>query len=191
MSRNIENINNKITAIHACLTQLTKRSPDHSYIFLSDSLSSLTSLQDPYTNNNTITQGMHVVLHTLSSIKTTVTFIWIPGHVGYPLHDSVGRVAKNATHLSEITILPHHLYMILEISTGLTSPSGKVNHTRNLKQSNPNPSSGLHETDIPPRRSHPFSPHPTHSSSPPPRSPRLTFMELLPYLSPSLMSCPP
>jgi len=70
--------------------------------FCNTVLSSLISLQDPYTDN-AIPQRIHVILQSLSSIKSTVTFIWILGHIGHPHHDAVDRTAKQATQSLKIT----------------------------------------------------------------------------------------
>ena len=45
--------------------------------------SSLLSLQDDYYNNS-LTQRIHIPLKTLLLIQSSVTFIWIPGHIGLP-----------------------------------------------------------------------------------------------------------
>lgn len=92
----------ELSAIYSCLTQLTQRPPNHRYLILSDSLSSLLSLQDTH-SSNPITQRIHILLHTLSSNNSTVLFIWIPGHINHPDHDIVDRAAKDSTTHPKIT----------------------------------------------------------------------------------------
>ena len=92
----------ELTAIHSCLSHLTQRPPQQNYIILTDSLSSLLSLQDPY-SNNPLSQRILISLQTLSSIQSAVTFIWIPSHIGLPHHDEVDRAAKESTLSHTIT----------------------------------------------------------------------------------------
>ena len=68
------------------------------YLLLTDSLSSLQSIRDPE-STNPITQRIHIVLQTLSTIQSSAIFIWIPGHIGHPQHDRVDQAAKEAKNL--------------------------------------------------------------------------------------------
>ena len=72
------------------------------YLILTDSLSSLHSIANPYPTNP-ITQRIFVTLSSLYSNNTFITFLWIPGHVGFPNHDKVDQAAKTATSLPKIT----------------------------------------------------------------------------------------
>ena len=94
----------ELSAIHSCLSQLTEHPPGLNYILLSDSLSSLLSLQDPC-STNPITQRIHVTLQTLSTTQSAVTFVWIPDHIDLLRHDVVDLVAKNSTLFPKITDL--------------------------------------------------------------------------------------
>ena len=97
----------ELSAIRACLSHLAQGPPTYKYILLTDSLSALLSIQDPYTSNP-ITQRIHIILYTLSSIHSPVVFICIPSHVGFPDHDKVDQAAKDSTLLPKITD-PSHL----------------------------------------------------------------------------------
>jgi len=90
----------ELNAILACLSHLTHRPSRHNYLLLTDSLSSL--LRDPE-STNIITQRIHIVLQTLSTMQSSVIFIWIPGHIGHPQHDRVDQAAKEATRFSGIS----------------------------------------------------------------------------------------
>jgi len=98
----------ELSAIYSCPSNLTKRPPGHKYVLLSYSLSSFLSLQDPYTDNP-ITQRTHVILQTLSTIKSTVIFtsIWIPSHIGAIriMMLSTGRPNKPPNHPKLRTLL--------------------------------------------------------------------------------------
>jgi len=74
----------ELNAILACLSHLTHRPPRHNYLLLTDSLSSLQFVRDPGSTNS-ITQLIHMVLQILSTIQSSVIFIWIPGYIGHPL----------------------------------------------------------------------------------------------------------
>ena len=111
---------NKMPSSPASLTSLVF--PNSNYLLFSDSLSSLQALLDPFASNP-LTRLTFIVLSTLFSINSTVTFIWIPGHIDLPEHDSVDQAAKNATLLPQITDTrspPPHLPS-LKSSTGPTT----------------------------------------------------------------------
>jgi len=92
----------ELNAILTCLSHLTHRHPRHNYWILTDSLSSLQSIRDPE-STNFITQRIHIVLQTLSTIQSSVFFIWIPGHIGHLQHNRVDQAAKEATRFPKIS----------------------------------------------------------------------------------------
>jgi len=71
----------ELIAIFSCLSQLTQLPPHGRFLLLNDSLSSLQSLSNPFSTNPLI-QRIHRTLHSLHSIGSQITFIWIPGHTG-------------------------------------------------------------------------------------------------------------
>ena len=71
-------------------------------ILLSDSLSSLQSLQDPYTTQPLI-QRIQLSLLSLFSMNFRITFAWIPEHIGFSNHDMVDEAAKEAISHPKIT----------------------------------------------------------------------------------------
>jgi len=89
----------ELNAILAFLSHLTHRSPRHNYLLLTDSFSSLQAIWD-LESTNLITQP--IVLQILSTIQSSVIFIWIPGHIGNPQDDRVDQAAKEATRFPKI-----------------------------------------------------------------------------------------
>lgn len=106
VSHRIQNIASvysaELIAIFACLSHLSQLPPNNKFLLLTDSLSSLHSLTDPYTINPLI-QRIYLTLNTLNSINSQITFIWIPGHIGLPEHDIVDHAAKQATLFPRVT----------------------------------------------------------------------------------------
>ena len=92
----------ELSAILSCLSHLANLPPQSKFLLLSDSLSSLQSILDPF-SLNPLTQLIHITLYTLSSIQTSVTFVWIPGHIDLPEHDAVDLAAKSASASPKIT----------------------------------------------------------------------------------------
>ena len=92
----------ELTAIYACLSHILHLPSQNKYLILTDSLSSLKSISDPY-SSNPITQRILLVLHTLTATKISIVFMWIPGHIDFPDHDLIDRAAKQATSLPKIT----------------------------------------------------------------------------------------
>ena len=92
----------ELLAISSCLTHISQLSPNGKFILLSDSLSSLRLIVDPY-NANPLIQRIHLILHSLNPINTRVTFIWLPGHINLIEHDTVDLAAKQASSLQIIT----------------------------------------------------------------------------------------
>ena len=92
----------ELMAIFSCLSQLAQLPPSTKYILLTDSLSSLHLITDPYSTNPLI-QRIHLLLTTLNSLCTDIILIWIPGHVDFPPHDAVDAAAKQALSFPTIT----------------------------------------------------------------------------------------
>jgi len=95
--------------IFSCLSELP---PNSKYILLTDSLSSLHLINDPF-NPNPIIKRIYHVLSTLNSLRSTVTFIWVPCHIGFLEHDAVDLAAKETSSQTSITDklnLPHAQY---------------------------------------------------------------------------------
>ena len=92
----------ELMAIQSCLSHIAQLPPNSKYLLLTDSLSSLHSLQDS-SPLNPLVQRILLILHSLSSINCKITFMWIPGHINLPEHDAVDLAAKRATSLSRIT----------------------------------------------------------------------------------------
>ena len=91
----------ELNAILSCIIKLSHMPPGH-FLLLTDSLSSLISLQNPFSSHPLI-QRLHLSLLSLSESNSSITLCWIPGHIGLPGHDAVDRAAKQATLLTKIT----------------------------------------------------------------------------------------
>lgn len=92
----------ELIAILACLAHIAQLETHRNYILLTDSLSSLQSLTNPF-STNPIVQRIYLTLLTIKSINSNVTFVWIPGHIGFRPHDAVDEAAKKATSSPKIT----------------------------------------------------------------------------------------
>jgi len=93
----------ELTTIFACLSWLTQSLLDGKFLLLTDSLSSLFAILNT-SSTNLVVQRIHLTLHTLTSINTKVTLIWIPGHINLPEHaDAVDMAARQATRRSKIS----------------------------------------------------------------------------------------
>jgi len=88
----------ELNAILACVAQIAQLQPEQNYLLLTDSLSSLQALTDPFSTNPLI-QRIHLSLLTIDSLKSQITFLWIPGHIDFPPHEAVDAAAKQATSL--------------------------------------------------------------------------------------------
>ena len=76
--------------------------PPSNYLLLTDSLSSLLTLQNLF-STNPLTQRIQLALLSLYSIGSHITLAWIPGHVDFPDHDVVDEAAKLATSIPKIS----------------------------------------------------------------------------------------
>jgi len=48
-------------------------------------------------------ERIYLTLSTLNTIRSTIAFIWTPGHIGFLDHDAVDQAAKQASTLTSIT----------------------------------------------------------------------------------------
>ena len=77
----------------------------------SDSLSSIDAIQS-YTPQNAIVSQIRFIIHTLKQQKTSITFCWIPSHIGIEGNERVDIYAKDAISLRpSISILPIEDYL--------------------------------------------------------------------------------
>ena len=73
--RNIASVSTaELMAIFSCLSQLSHLPPNSKYILLTDSLSSLHLIADPYSTNPLI-QRIHLTLTTLNLLNSDITLI--------------------------------------------------------------------------------------------------------------------
>ena len=101
--RNIASIfTAELNAIFTYLSNLTTFPSPLKFLILSDSLSSLLAIQDPH-STNPIVQRIHILLHSLTSSSTSITFLWIPGHIDLKDHDAVDFAAKQSLQSPNIT----------------------------------------------------------------------------------------
>ena len=92
----------ELNAILSCLSCLTLLPPSSNFLLLTDSLSSLHAISDPE-SPNPLVQLIQITLSSLTSIKSTVVFVWVPGHIDLPEHDAVDLAAKNTLSFPKIT----------------------------------------------------------------------------------------
>jgi len=94
--------------IFSCLSHITQLPPKGRYSFLTNSLSTLHSplstlhsLHEPSPSNPVVQRLL--ILYSLTAVDCKITFIWIPGHMNQPEHDTVDLAAKQDTLLLRIT----------------------------------------------------------------------------------------
>lgn len=68
------------------------------FVLFSDSLSSLQSLQDPFSKNSLVQKIQDIV----QTSRKVFCFAWIPGHKGIHGNEKADMLAKNAIHANEI-----------------------------------------------------------------------------------------
>ena len=99
-------------ALPGCLW--LKPSNSNKFIILTDSLSSLQTLQN--LNPKTLTKLLLDILETQDTLTKAgyhIKFIWIPSHVGLPGNEIADKLAKQATLLDSINLQP--TYTLQEI----------------------------------------------------------------------------
>lgn len=92
----------ELLAIYSGLFQLTHFPSNSKFVLLTDSLSSLQSIKDP-SSNNPIVYRIHVLLLNLASSRSSISSLWIPGHIDHPEHDLVDHAAKQASFSPSIS----------------------------------------------------------------------------------------
>jgi len=76
--------------------------PPLQFLLLTDSLSPRIAMQDSH-SSNAIVQHIHILLHSLTSSSSLITFLWIPGHINLPEYDPVDLAALQSVHTPAIT----------------------------------------------------------------------------------------
>lgn len=91
----------ELSAIFLCLQEITQRVASTNYVLVSDSLSSLQAITDPY-SSHPLVQRILLLHHSIASSNISIVFLWAPGHVGLAKGDIVDKAAKRATKLPKI-----------------------------------------------------------------------------------------
>jgi len=91
----------ELSAIFMCLQEIAQRKTNTKYILVSDSLSSLQAITDPYSSHPLI-QRILMLHHTIASNNISIIFLWSPGHIGLAKADIVDKAAKRATKLPKV-----------------------------------------------------------------------------------------
>ena len=92
----------ELTAILSCLSHLTCLPPPLKCLILTDSLSSLLAIQD-HESTNPIVQRILILINSLTSSSSSISFLWIPSHINFEKHDVVDHAAKQSLLLPIIT----------------------------------------------------------------------------------------
>lgn len=79
-------------------------------LIISDSLSSLMSIQSKQSSSNTLILNQILVeVHNLMSAGVDVEFLWVPSHIGIFGNECADKLAKDALQSVQITVLPLEL----------------------------------------------------------------------------------
>ena len=91
----------ELQTIFTCLSCLSHRLSRPFTKLLTDSLSSILAMQDTYSDN-----PIHILLSSLTAPSITVSFLWIPSHIGLPKHHAVDIPAEEPLLSPTITDSP-------------------------------------------------------------------------------------
>lgn len=101
----------ELVAILSCLEYIADNHL-HLTVILTDSLSSLQSLQNTF-NTQPLVQMIHDLLHTLTTRRYSVKFVWVPSHVGIPGNAAADKAAGEAASAPR-TRLPYNTVIDLK-----------------------------------------------------------------------------
>lgn len=79
----------------------------YKFLIISDSMSSLKAIQDPFSENPLI-QELHELLLLIRQDHKIIKFLWTPSHRGIPGNEIVDELAKEATHIQQIQTITTH-----------------------------------------------------------------------------------
>jgi len=80
-------------AIYEVLKIVLSTNPENCRIIISDSLSALSSISNPYSKNELVQHIQKLI----SEINRPTSFIWVPSHVGIPVNERADSIAYEAT----------------------------------------------------------------------------------------------
>ena len=92
----------ELSAIFHCLHHISLSTEHSHYTILTDSISSLLSIQNIF-SEHPIVQKIQSIVHSLTLINIEIQFLFIPSHIGIPGNERVDQSAKTATTSSPIT----------------------------------------------------------------------------------------
>lgn len=93
----------ELVAILSCIQSLAQKPPSSKFLILTDSLSSLKACENPF-STHPLVQRILISLHTLDTCNISLTFIWVPAHIGIEGNETVDRAAKKATKFPKISL---------------------------------------------------------------------------------------
>ena len=97
--------NAELSAIHHCLKDiLASKLTNKNFLIQSDSLSSLLSIQNIFTDHP-IVQNIHKILYDLQNLNFIIQFAYVPSHIGIHGNEIVDTLAKSAINPSPFTTL--------------------------------------------------------------------------------------
>ena len=105
----------EITAILHCVIEICRmNSHNKKFLILTDSLSSLTTIQNKFSENPLI-QKVHQIIFNIQFFDIKIKFMYVPSYVGINGNETVDESAKSAENPTRLTILnPDDIQNILK-----------------------------------------------------------------------------